>query len=78
MAREVIIGAFALAIGALIGSSINSGNYLKGRFSACKDITTQLNLAFPVRFACVMERNEVYITSPLLEGKMFTLDGKTK
>lgn len=69
----MVAGAFLL--GGLLGSVL-SGSELKGRLSACKDMTGVINQALPLQLECEVYKGEVYVSSPLQPGVKVSLDGK--
>lgn len=69
----LVAGAFLL--GGLLGNVL-SGSELKGRLSACKDMTSVINQALPIQLECEVYKGDVYVTSPLQPGVKVSLDGK--
>jgi hypothetical protein len=78
MVKCILVGVLALAMGLLAGRASRNNSYLNGRLSACKDITSVLNAGIPLELDCKVEGGEVYITTPLNNGILMTLDGKPK
>lgn len=66
---------FGLLMGSLFGGNANNAR-VDGRLSACKDIMSIVQMNTGVEFQCVVERGDVWITSPVEPNIKISLDGK--
>jgi hypothetical protein len=74
--KYILFALLGLVVGVGIGMQVKHGDYLNGRLSACKDMTSEMNKASPVTLQCTVDGGEVYITILEVPGVKFTLDGK--
>lgn len=73
--KDIGLILVSLTLGTGLGYTL-SPSELKGRLSACKDMTSVLNEALPLSLSCEIVDGDVYVSSPLQPGVKVSLDGK--
>ena len=75
--RLILVALLFTSLGVLAGQGLNNKSaVLKGRLSACKDITSVINSWSGLGLECVVADGDVWITAPLNDNEQVSLDGK--